>query len=403
MRHLPFSFNLAVFAVKMTILAAQVHLFILMRREFPRRGGAAGRWAAYLLAGIALLLVAGSPMFGDELDFIGVSSFPRLWRLWGGIWVVGSFAGYCMIGAWSTWRKLRRPKPPSSESPATTVETKLLPARREFLTHAARATLVVPFAVAGYGTFIGRTNFEVREVDIALPDLPPSLEGLRLAQLTDIHFGLDLTAPELERVVAMTNETRPHVALVTGDLITESADPLEKCLDIVAGLRTDSGVWACMGNHELYAESESFCESYARDRGIAFLRNASESLRFGDARLNLCGVDYQRTSLPYLNKAEDLMDEQAVNVLLSHNPDVFPTASKLGYDLVVGGHTHGGQVTVEIVEQWANPGRFFTPFVAGKYRLDRSVLYVSRGIGTINLPMRVGALPEISVLTLRRA
>ena len=402
MRHLPFSFNLAVFVVKITILAAQAHLFVLLRRELPRRQVTAGRWPAYLLSGIAFLLVAGSPMFGDEMDFIGLGPAPRLWRLWGGIWVVGSFAAYCIIGAWSIWRKLRRPKPRPAGRPAGEEPT-ILPARREFLTQASRAALAAPFAVAGYGTFIGRTNFEVREIDIALPDLPRSLDGLRLAQLTDIHFGLDLSAPELERVVAMTNEVRPHIALVTGDLITESGDPLEKCLDIVSGLRADSGVWACMGNHERYAESESFCEFYARGRGISFLRNASESLRFGDARLNLCGVDYQRTSLPYLQKAEELMDRQAVNVLLSHNPDVFPTASKLGYDLVVGGHTHGGQVTVEIVEQWANPGRFFTPFVAGRYRLDRSVLYVSRGIGTVNLPMRVGAMPEISVLTLRRA
>ena len=399
MRHLPLSFELAVFAVKMTILAAQVHLFVLLRRRLPRQW----LWSAYAVAGIALLLVAGSPMFGDQLEFIGLGPLPRFWRLTGGIWVVGSFAGYCMIGTWLGWRKLRPLKLVRGEGPAGGGETTILPARRELLTQAARVTLGAPFALAGYGTFIGRTNFEVREVDIALPDLPPSLEGLRFAQLTDIHFGLDLTGPELERVVAMTNETRPHVALVTGDFITESGDPLEKCLDIVSGLRADSGVWACMGNHERYAESENFCQFYARDRGIVFLRNASESLRFGDARLNLCGVDYQRTTLPYLHKAEDLMDERAVNVLLSHNPDVFPVASKLGYDLVVGGHTHGGQVTVEIVEQWANPGRFFTPFVAGKYRLDRSVLYVSRGIGTINLPMRLGAMPEISVLTLRRA
>ncbi len=402
MRHLPFSFSLAVFVVKMTILAAQVHLFVLLRRELPRLRPGIGRWAAYVVAGIAFLLVAGSPMFGDEMGFFGLGPAPRLWRLWGGVWVVGSFAGYSMIGARIGWQRFHRPRTPPAQNPARE-ETTLRPARRELLTQAARVALAAPFAVAGYGTFIGRSNFEVREVDIALPDLPKSLEGLRLAQLTDIHFGLDMTALELERVVAMTNEARPHVALVTGDLITESGDPLDKCLDIVSDLRADAGVWACMGNHERYAESESFCESYARDRGISYLRNAARSLRFGDAHLNLCGVDYQRTSLPYLHKAEELMDEQAINVLLSHNPDVFPTASKLGYDLVVGGHTHGGQVTVEIVEQWANPGRFFTPFVAGEYRLDRSVLYVSRGIGTVNLPMRVGAMPEISILTLRRA
>ncbi len=399
MRHLPFSYILAVLAVKTTILAAQVHLFVLLRRQLPRRW----LWAAYVLGGSALLLVAGSPMFGDEMEFIGVGPFPRLGRLLGGIWVVGSFSAYCLIGARLAWRKFLGPKSVPAASSVPAKAPGISPTRRDVLANAARAALAVPFAVAGYGTFIGRTNFQVREVDITLPDLPASLDGLRLAQLTDIHFGLDLTAPELERVVAMTNETKPHVALVTGDLITESGDPLENCLDIVSDVRAEAGVWACMGNHERYAESESFCESYAGKRGITFLRNASQPLQFGDARLNLCGVDYQRMSLPYLREAKHLLDKQAVNVLLSHNPDVFPVASKLGYDLVVGGHTHGGQVTVEIVEQWANPGRFFTPYVAGRYHLDRSVLYVSRGIGTINLPMRVGALPEISILTLRRA
>ena len=154
---------------------------------------------------------------------------------------------------------------------------------------------------------------------------------------------------------------------------------------------------------EAYAGSVAHCESYARDAGIRFLRQQSEILRFGDAKLNLCGVDYQSQRKPYLRNAGPLLSDDAFNLLLSHNPDVFPVAADLGYDFVVSGHTHGGQVTVEILEQWANPGHFFTPFVAGEYRLDRSALYVSRGIGTINLAMRIGALPEISLLTLRRA
>ena len=87
---------------------------------------------------------------------------------------------------------------------------------------------------------------------------------------------------------------------------------------------------------------------------------------------------------------------------MSHNPDVFPVAADLGYDFVISGHTHGGEVRVEIFEQWANPGRFFTPYVAGEYRRG-SALCVSRGTGTVNLAMRVGALPEISLLSLRRA
>jgi hypothetical protein len=93
----------------------------------------------------------------------------------------------------------------------------------------------------------------------------------------------------------------------------------------------------------------------------------------------------------------------ALNVLLSHNPDVFPVAAQQGYNLLLAGHTHGGQVTVEILDQSINPARFFTPYVYGLFRAGRSAAYVTRGIGTIGIPARIGAPPEISVLRLRKA
>jgi len=93
----------------------------------------------------------------------------------------------------------------------------------------------------------------------------------------------------------------------------------------------------------------------------------------------------------------------AVNVLLQHSPDVFPAAVSKGYNLLLAGHTHGGQVTVEILDQAINPARFFTPYVYGLYRLGGAAAYVTRGIGTIGVPARIGAPPEISLLRLRKA
>ena len=138
--------------------------------------------------------------------------------------------------------------------------------------------------------------------------------------------------------------------------------------------------------------------------GIPFLRGRAQSLRFGAAVLNLAGVDYQRKSdtAGYLRGAERLVKPGARNVLLSHNPDVFPVAARQGYNLMLAGHTHGGQVTVEILDQSINPARFFTPYVYGLYRSETAAAYVTRGIGTIGLPTRIGAPPEISVLRLRK-
>ena len=178
----------------------------------------------------------------------------------------------------------------------------------------------------------------------------------------------------------MANEVRPHLTLVTGDLITRAGDPLEACLARLAALRAEAGVVGCLGNHEIYAGCENFTAARGRALGIDFLRSRRRLLQFGSARLNVAGVDYQRQGKPYLAGAQRLLEAGAVNLLLSHNPDVFPKAADLGYDLVVGGHTHGGQVTVEIVEQTLNVGRFFTPYVAGLYRKGASSLYVSRGI-----------------------
>jgi predicted MPP superfamily phosphohydrolase len=278
-----------------------------------------------------------------------------------------------------------------------------LSGRRQFLRGMAQAAALAPFGVAAYGTLLARRQFELREIDFPCPRLPAELEGVRLALITDIHFGPYLSLPELERVIAMANETRPHLALVTGDLITGTDDPLDTCLSRLAGLRAEAGTVGCLGNHEIYAQCEDHTASRGRELGIEFLRRQARLLEFGGARLNVVGFDYQSQRKPYLVGGGALVAPGAVNLLLSHNPDVFPKAAELGYDLVVGGHTHGGQVTVEILEQTVNIARFVTPFVAGLYRRGPASLYVSRGIGTINLPMRLGARPEVSLLRLRRA
>jgi predicted MPP superfamily phosphohydrolase len=257
--------------------------------------------------------------------------------------------------------------------------------------------------VAGCGALLVRRNFTLHEVDFPTRRLPPALAGLRVALLSDIHFGPYLNGKELDHVVAMANETRPHVTVVTGDFITRDSDPLETCLERLARLRADAGVYGCLGNHEIYADCEDAAENRARALGIDILRRGARRLEFGGATLNLVGVDYQRRYRPYLLGAERLVRPGMVNLLMSHNPDVFPVAAQMGYDLVVGGHTHGGQVTVEILEQTLNISRFYTPFVAGLYRRGSSSLYVSRGIGTIGLPIRLGARPEVTLLRLRQA
>lgn len=279
------------------------------------------------------------------------------------------------------------------------------PTRRLALRAAAGGLLAAPTAITGYGIFVERFKLRVREVDVAIANLPPDLEGLRLTQLSDIHLSAFLSEPDLARAVDAANETRPHIALVTGDLISIARDPLDRCLTQLARLRADAGVLGCMGNHERYTRAEAYTETQAARRGIDFLRQRARALRFGSGVVNFGGVDYQKIGSrdTYLRGAESLLAPGALNILLSHSPDVFPVAARQGWNLTVSGHTHGGQVTLEILEQTVNPARFYTPYVYGLYRDAAAAMYVTRGIGTIGIPVRLGALPEIAVIRLKRA
>ena len=264
------------------------------------------------------------------------------------------------------------------------------------------ATLAVPAATLGYGVYIARSSMDLHEESIAIPGLHPDLDGLRIAQLTDIHLSPFLSVSELERAVAMANETRPHLTLVTGDLISTAGDPLDACLDRLSMLRADAGIFGCLGNHEIYAGTEDYTTERGARLGIRFLRSAAQPLRFGNATLNLAGVDYQRMHGEYLEGTEKMIAPNALNILMSHNPDVFPVAARQGWDFTVAGHTHGGQINIEILRKDISVARFFTPYTIGQYRIGNSSIYVSRGIGTIGIPVRLGSTPEVALLRLCR-
>ena len=272
--------------------------------------------------------------------------------------------------------------------------------RRAFLRVAIPAVAATPVLAAGAGYVVARSRPVLKEVNIRLRGLHPDLNGLRMSQLTDIHYGPFFGRRDLEYAVDMANSTRPHIALVTGDLITRRGDDLEGCLNILKRLRSDAGVWACHGNHERYAGLEDAATLLARRRGFHVLRRDSECLRFGAAKLNLAGVDYQSLGLTPLVGAEDLLVPDAPNVLLCHTPTVFDRAAELGFDLMIAGHTHGGQVNLPLGFDNLTFVRLSTPYIQGLYRKNGSQLYVSCGLGTVAVPVRIGAQPEVTLIRL---
>jgi len=356
------------------------------------RAAGASRRTKILIAAAGALSMAAS-LLAFLLRFHRVARhFSGWWIGWGtGLAITWAMLSLCWLGGYfALWIASRMV---SGHSPA----------RRRFFQTAYAAVFAAPPAALAYGAFVERHQLFLREQKLEIPNLAPELDGLRLVQLTDIHLSPFLSRAELQRAVDMANETHAHIALVTGDLITTFRDPLDDCLDILAQLRAAAGVFGCMGNHEIYANAEAYVEREGARRGMRFLRLAAAPLRFGKAILNLVGVDYQRLHRRYLVGAEKLVAPGALNVLLSHNPDVFPVAARQGYDLTISGHTHGGQIRLELLSAELNPGRFYTPYVDGVYRRGPASIFVSRGIGTIAVPARLGAPPEVSLVRLCRS
>jgi predicted MPP superfamily phosphohydrolase len=286
--------------------------------------------------------------------------------------------------------------------------------RRNCLRVAGGLALGAPVALLGLGASSNRKRFGVKELDFPVPGLHPDLEGFRIVQVSDLHVSPFLSVQDAGRVIDMANELKADLALFTGDLISELDDPLDAAIRELVRLRGDYGVLGCMGNHEFYVKCLNYLERKARLGGVDFLRSRATQIRRGQAVLNIAGVDHQASSTPggYLKGAQKLLVPGMPNLLLSHNPDVFPRAAALGFQAVLSGHTHGGQVNVEILHQNVNPARFRTRFTSGLYRLDapahvpfrgQASCFVTNGIGTIRLPVRLGAPPEIALLRLRQA
>src|SRR6185437_5057216 len=209
--------------------------------------------------------------------------------------------------------------------------------------------------------------------DLPIAGLPAALDGFRIAQLSDIHIGSYMSAAEVFRAVSMTNELAADLAVVTGDFITKAHDPLEPCIAELSRLRAPLGIWGCNGNHEIYAGLEARAAQLFNKYGMRLLRQENVELAWRGQPFNLIGVDYQRerpvdsSHEPMLSAVEPMVRRDVPNILLSHNPNSFRRSAELGIELMLAGHTHGGQVKVEILDHRFSPARFLTPYVAGLY------------------------------------
>ncbi len=162
-----------------------------------------------------------------------------------------------------------------------------------------------------------RLNIRMREQNVTIPGLPEDLNGLRLVQLTDIHLSPFLSERELRYAVGMAIETNAHVALVTGDKDFLGRRDLDICLRRLAELRSEAGIFGCLGNHEVYAGVEDYTTEQGARLGIRYLRLEAAPLKFGGSTMNMAGVDYQRFRHPYLTGAEKMIAPGTFNAAVA--------------------------------------------------------------------------------------
>lgn len=269
------------------------------------------------------------------------------------------------------------------------------------------AGVVALGSLLAWGFGVGHRRLEETQIRVELPGLPPELRGLRVVQLSDLHIGNAMEGATLAALVARANALAPDVLVLTGDLFDFDPLVIEDGARELAKLRARLGVYAVLGNHDRYAGVGRVAAAFALVAPeLRVLRGERVRLPC-EARLWLAGVDdpgtdWTRRDLddPVLRRLAETRPEDEAEILLVHRPESFPLAARLGWRLVLSGHTHGGQIALPGTGGRVNVARLITRFDRGLHRLDGSTLYVNRGCGVAGPRIRLSCPREITTIEL---
>lgn len=278
--------------------------------------------------------------------------------------------------------------------------------------------LGLSIAIAGcilYGTFIGRNKFTIRNVTYASPYLPPAFDGYRIALIADMHIGTwEGNTKPVARMVRMINQQQPDLITFAGDLVNHRAVELTGFEGILSQLHAPDGVYSVLGNHDFgpyyqwetkqdQANNVIDLQERQKQMGWHLLNNDNVILHRGNDSIALLGVE--NDGEPPFSQYADLPKaisgtEGMFQILISHNPthwrrEVLPDSH---IDLMVAGHTHAMQFQLG---GFSPSSRYYKEWSGMYYEGERG-LYVNIGVGSVGLPFRFGAWPEITIITLRR-
>jgi len=385
-------------ALVIILLVQWLHLRLL-RLEVPKR---TLPWLPWILVGLHLPLIVFAVL--RAVGISGPGSLPLLRSLARAGFYFQAFTVLhlliAMLAEWG-WR-LWRPRNQEGEE-AAPPDT----GRRAFLRTAALASTGAALAVGVVGARQAYGDPEITRRTVAFPDLPPGLDGLRIAHLSDLHAGPLVGAATLRRWRDLTERERPELLLLTGDLVDSRPEELAPLLEAFEGFVPPLGRFAVLGNHDFFDDPRPIWRDLEA-AGIRCLENAAALVQRGGSTLAVLGLQdpmarngqfRRRVYGPGPRPAEAARDlpAGAFRICMNHRPSEWEQALAAGARLTLSGHTHGGQINP--IPGWSS-ANLIGPRTAGLYREGEDLLYVNRGLGVVGLPLRIAAAPEIAILTL---
>ncbi|ALG11266.1 metallophosphoesterase [Kibdelosporangium phytohabitans] len=380
------------FLLLLGVPAALAHYYLWRRlvRDTTLRGGR-GRLSGTVALVVAFVLMMAAVVFSRSLQ---VLAWP------GYLWLALMFYLTLVLGVLEIPRLLvnRRVKEPAVAG-VREPDAVPLPSRRVFIARTfAVAGGITAGGIVGYGATKALGAPEITSVPVPIRRLDPSLNGFRIAVVSDIHLGPLRGRGHTERIVRMINEQQPDLVAIVGDLVDGTVDLLGEDAAPLKDLVSKHGSFFVTGNHEYYSGFQPWLTELER-LGVNPLRNERVAIQRGGAGFDLAGVNdvtgKQFQDAPDIARALDGRDTANPVVLLAHQPVQVEEAAKHGVDLQLSGHTHGGQM---FPFHLAVPLQ--QPVTAGLEKIDDTWVYVTRGAGFWGPPVRVGAPPEISMIQL---
>ena len=289
--------------------------------------------------------------------------------------------------------------------------------RRQILVNSIRLSAV---ALVGKGWWnTGDERLRLEQSEVRIPRLPKEFDGVKIGLLSDLHASATVSESLIEQAATRLMEQKPDIIALCGDFISGStrfgnsgsvgefkSHRLEQCVAAISSLSAPMGIYGVLGNHDFWSGQEAVAaimEQFSNQLGVRWLRNSGTQIDKGDASINILGVDDYWEATCSLGRALRDCDEKSVRILLSHNPDINEAieTDMERIDLVLSGHTHGGQIALPFIGAPYLPSKYGQRYRQGLVRDGERQTYITRGVGHLLLPLRLNCPPEASILTLR--